>query len=235
MPGRRRAAVALTLPGMDVGRKAGPVSPASRALCAKPGRTKREAPAPRPWEAVLLVVDTAKVSGWAIGVSGSLKHHGEHDTEAHPELTTAVVYRVLCLSVRHLLPVVMVLEAPYGGAKHAGQVHVLIALGVAKERWLRAWREAGQAKSRVCTVEPSVWRGPVLGSWAVGLKREQVRASELSMARGIVGRNDVEPDEAAAICIHHWAAHAAKVGEKLGKRAQRASMAAWTRPAGGAR
>ncbi len=127
------------------------------------------------------------------------------------------------------LPVLLVLEAPYGGAKHAGQVHILIALGVAKERWQGPWREAGQAKSRIVTVEPSQWRPSVLGSGALRMTRQEVRPYELSVARGITRDEAIGPDAAAAVCIHHWASYAPKVGEAIGKRAQKASMQAWQR------
>jgi len=226
---KRRAAVALTLPGLDPAPKAGPVSPQARAMCMRPGRTSRAAPAPKPWECVLCVVDTAKVSGWAIGARGQLRESGQHDTELRPDLTAGVVERAASLAKLLSLPVVLVLEAPYGG-----KTFMLVALGVAKGRWLDAWKRAGQAASRKVTVQPSVWRGPVLGSWAVGVKRDRVRAAELSMARGLVGRDDVGADEAAAVCIHHWAAHAPVVGERIGAKAVRKSMAAWSQR-GGAR
>jgi hypothetical protein len=209
-----------------------PVTPQARAMCS---RGNKAAPAPKPWECVLCVVDTAKVSGWAIGARGVLHGTGQHDTERYPDLTARVVERATSLGKLLGLPVVLVLEAPYGGHKHPGMVPMIVALGVAKGRWLDAWKRAGQAAARKVTVQPSVWRGPVLGSWAVSLARNEVRKAELSMARGIVGREDVGPDEAAAVCIHHWAAHAPKVGEVIGAKALRKSMAAWTRRAGGAR
>lgn len=234
---KRRAAVPLALPGLEAAMapSSRPVTPAAKALTLRPGRGRTRgarcgvAPAPRPWEAVLLVVDTAKRAGWAIGARGKLLNYGEHDTEQYPELTALAVSRAVAESKALMLPVLLVLEAPYGGAKHAGQVHILIALGVAKERWQGPWREAGQAKARIVTVEPSQWRPSVLGSAALRMTRAEVRPFELSVARGITRNEAIGPDAAAAVCIHHWAAHAPKVGEALGKRATRASMQAWQR------
>lgn len=228
---KRRSPVALALPGLEAAMAphARPVSPAAKALTVRAGKGRPSsrarcsvAPAPKPWECVVLAVDTAKHAGWAIGVRGQLLEYGQHDTERHPELTLRACSRASSAGIEHKLPVVLVLEAPYGGERY-----ILVALGVAKERWLSAWRAAGEAKSRVVTVEPSVWRGPVLGSWAVGAKREVVRPHEQSVARGITRDEAIGPDAAAAVCIHHWAAHARKVGDAIGKRATKASLKAW--------
>ena len=216
---RRRAQQTALFAEDGVPRK--PVSPQARAMCS---RGKKQAPAPKPWEAVLAVVDTAKISGWTIGVRGKVVASGEHNTEQRPDLTDRVIADAVSLGELHSLPVILVLEAPYGGNKF-----ILVGLGVAKGRWTDAWKRAKQAAARKVTVQPSEWRGPVLGSWAAKAERDNVRASELSVARGIVGREDVGADEAAALCIHHWAAHAPKVGEALGKRAREKSMAAWQR------
>lgn len=220
---KTRPAIELTLPGMDAGPSRKPITPLARAMSLRGHKArKRTAPAPRPWECVTLNVDTAKNSGWATGVRGKLIAYGEHNTEKYPAATEIVVMQAIALGRDYKLPVIMVLEAPYGGA-----VYMVVALGVAKERWLKAWRECLQAKGRVVTVEPSIWRGPVLGSWAVGLPREDVRASEMSMALGITRQPALGADTAAAVCIHHWAAHAPEVGKAIGERAIKASVKAW--------
>jgi hypothetical protein len=118
-----------------------------------------------------------------------------------------------------------VLEAPWGGS-----VAVVAALGAARERWLRAWRDAGQAGGRVVKVTPSVWRGPVLGRQWVSAPREEVRPQEQLVARAIAGRA-VGEDEAPAILIAKWGSHAAQVGRAIGKRASKASLKSWTQPA----
>lgn len=223
---KRRAAVALTLPGMDVARKLGPVSPQARAMCVRPGRTKRAAPAPKPWQALILAVDTAAHSGWSNWTDGKLDCSGEIDTD------DAVVLQALCrrVTVKGELygrKPVLVLEFWWGGnARTCAGLHVQC------DRWKQAWKATGGAASRIVKVSPGQWRGPVLGSWSVGKKREEVRDAELSTARGIVGREDVGADEAAAILIGRWASFAPQIGDVIGERARDKSTAAWQ---GGAR
>lgn len=221
---KRRAAVALLLPGMDASPRPGPVSPAARALCVPRHKARtRPVPAPEPWEAVIVSVDAARMSGWAIGIRGKLDESGEHDTERFPELTLGVIERGVALAKLHDLPIVLVLEFMWGG-----RVTATVGCAIACDRWRAAWRACGQARGRMGRVQPKQWRGPVLGSqWAIA-KRDEVRPVELAMARGIAGRNDVGPDEAPAICIHYWACRAPKVGLLIGERAAKASLRAWT-------
>jgi hypothetical protein len=221
---RRRTAVALTLPGMDAGPKPGPVAPAARALCVPQSKSRtRPVPAPKPWEAVVVTVDAARMSGWAIGVRGKIVGSGEHDTERHPHLSAGVCEAAVTLGKVHNLPVVMVLEFMWGG-----RVNATVGCSIACERWRAAWRAAGQARGRMGRVQPKQWRGPVLGTCWAHAKRDEVRPVEQSMARGIVGRENVGEDEAPAICMQHWAARAALVGRLIGKRASESSLRAWT-------
>jgi hypothetical protein len=197
------------------------VTPLARATSRQKGRA--EAPSPQPWLAVVLAVDTAARSGWAISVSGRRVDSGEADT-LDTTLLDRVVHWAVDLADLSTLPLVMVLESPWGG-----NVHIVAALGVARERWLRAWRDAGQAPGRVVKVMPGTWRGPVLGREWVSAPRDQVRAHEQRVARALMGR-DVGPDEAPAILIARWASHAAPVGKAIGKRAAKASLREWTQP-----
>lgn len=188
---------------------------------AKRGRSV-EAPAPRPWECVVLAIDTARRSGYAVYARGQLGESGEFDTLDNEPTLERVVTNAVERADSLKLPIVLVLEAPYGGS-----VEVIAALGVARERWLREWRRAGQAPARVVKVMPSQWRGPVLGSAWVGQPREAVRAQEMLVAKTLV-KFPPGPDEAAAILIGRWGAHAARVGRAIGKRAAKASLRAWT-------
>jgi hypothetical protein len=206
-PRRRARHSALTLPGVDYeryGRRA--VTPAARATAH--ARPRTEAPAPKPWLCVVLGVDTASTSGWCIAVTGRRVDSGELDTLDPAELARVVRWAV-DLGTVGSLPVVLVLEAPWGGT-----VATLVGLGAARERWLRAWRDAAQAAGRVVRVKPSTWR-------------EETREQEQLVARAMVGRV-VGADEAAAILIARWAGHAGAVGRAIGKRASKASLRAWT-------
>lgn len=192
------------------------------------------APAPKPWLAAVLAVDTARRSGWALGVCGTHVDSGEVDTFDEQTLELIVdnaLERVRFERVRAdvlagdapRLPLVLVLEAPWGG-----RPDIVAALGAARERWLRAWRTREQALGRVVYVQPSTWRGPVLGRAWVSASRERVREHERRVAAALVG-HFVGPDEAPAILIARWAAHAARVGDAIGKRASDASLRAWTK------
>lgn len=221
-PNTSQMELALTGP---VGRCPTPLSRATSRRGAR-GRVV-EAPAPRPWSAVVLAVDTARVSGWASYIVGAYKDSGELDTLDEDALAGAVG-RSVDLADERGLPVVLVLEAPYGGS-----VAVVAGLGVARERWLRAWRRAEQALGRVVRVTPSQWRGPVLGSKWVGARRDEVRAHEMRVARALLVRERgaaplLGHDEAAAVLIGRWAAHAGAVGRCIGRRAVRRSLRAWT-------
>jgi hypothetical protein len=174
-----------------------------------------------PWHCVVLAVDTATRSGWAIRVAGRAAEFGEADTLDSESLAVIVRWAMRTAS-RVKLPLVLVLEAPWGG-----QMPVLMALGAARERWLHVWRAEQQPMSRVVSVVPSTWRSPVLGRGFARLPREEVRPHEQFVASAMVGET-VRPDEAAAICISRWAERAAKVGKVIGKHAAAASQRTWT-------
>lgn len=192
-------------------------------------RGRHEAPAPKPWQCTLLAVDTARQSGWAIYCMGVLQEHGEVDTLDEATLEQ-LVRNALEIATDCAVPLVLVLEEPFGG-----RPEIVAALGVARERWLRAWRQADQSLRRVVRVQPSTWRGPVLGSEWVSAPRNAVRDQEMRTARALTKRmtrydGSVPPlghDEAAAILIGRWAAHAAAVGRAIGKRATKASLRSW--------
>jgi len=183
---------------------------------------RHTSPAPKPWACVVLGVDTAARSGWAIAVSGKRVDSGEVDTLNTPDIERVVRWAIELGRVGGLR-VVLVLEAPWGGS-----VAVVAALGVARERWERAWRDAGQTVRRVVRVNPSTWRAAVLGRQAIGLEREAVRALEQRVAAWLVGPGRVlGPDESAAVLIAAWGAQAGEVGRAIGKRGQRESMKQW--------
>jgi hypothetical protein len=172
---------------------------------------------------VIVTVDAARMSGWAIGVRGELVESGEHDTERFPHRSAYVCERAVRIAKLSELPVVIVLEFMWGG-----RVNATVGCAIACERWRAAWRAAGQARTRMGRAQPKQWRGPVLGTCWAHAKREEVRPVEQAMARGIVGRENVGEDEAPAICMQHWAARSALVGKLIGKRASESSLRVWT-------
>lgn len=203
----------------------GAVTPLTRARTRK---RKTPPPLPLPWRCVVLGVDTATRSGWAVRTAGKLVRSGEVSTEDDDEMEWIARTTVATALLQHLIPV-LVLERPWGGNDA-----MLIGLGAARGAWLRAWRRAQQPKSRVVRVYPASWRARVLGGGAHALARDVVRPIEMQAAlhecctcnashmqtvrvscRGCI---ELGPDEAAAILISKWAAHAEPVGKVLPER-----------------
>lgn len=180
-------------------------------------------PAPRPWCCSVLSVDTAKNSGWAMWRDGELLDSGEVDTSDSAALDTIVTDFVLSSKEGVERARVLVLERPWGG-----NTPTVIGLAMARERWERAWKDAGEAKMRILSVHPSTWRAKTLGN-VRGLKRPEIRERERRAAVQISGKysGDLGDDECAALCIGKWAAFAADTGTKIGARAVQRSMAAW--------
>jgi hypothetical protein len=160
----------------------------------------------------VLAVDTATRSGWAVGAAVASQDEvlcfGEADT-LDSEALGQIVRWAWCNAQARRLPLVLVLEAPFGGT-----VPMLLGLGAARERWMVAWRQAGLPNAQVVRVQPSEWRAQVLGRRWARAPRAQVRAHEQWTASGLVGER-VRADEAAAILIARWASRAAKVGAVL--------------------
>lgn len=206
-----------TLPGVDVRPRL--VSGLARAT-ARARAGDIEAPCAVPWKCLVLGIDTARTSGWAINVCGQLLDSGEVNT-FHSGALERIVSHAQALALTAGVPSVLVLEAPWGGS-----VKIVASLGASSERWLRPWLQLGEAHGRVVKVMPNQWRGPVLGASFVSCARDKVRAHEVRLASELAGRA-VGSDEAPAILIALWGSRAGRVGKVIGKRATRATVRAW--------
>lgn len=180
-------------------------------------------PRPWPWQAVLLSVDTATRSGWAVTLAGETLAYGEADTLDEQSLSDIVRF-AQSTAERWDVPTVLVLEAPWGGRRNF--LATLMALGAARERWMRAWRAAGLPVSRAVRVKPNVWRRVALGKAYAGAKREVVRAGEQEVASHMAGE-PMRAEEAAALLISVWAERSEEVGRVIGARARSASEHRW--------
>jgi hypothetical protein len=178
-------------------------------------RRPRRPPSVLPWACVVLGVDTARRSGWAIRSRGALLYSGELDTTYAPRVREVIeLAGVIANAAR--LPLVLVLERAYGG-----KAFVLVALGQARERWLGPWVELGYRRTQVVSVLPATWRARVLGRAHAIARRDEVRAVEMQAARRMVAaamRDELGADEAAAILISQWATYAGEVGAVLGRK-----------------
>jgi hypothetical protein len=121
------------------------------------------------------------------------------------------------------LPIVLVLEKPYGG-----NATTIAGIGAMRGRWIDAWESAGGKRTRVVSVATVTYRTRVFGGAASRWKRELARAREVAYAR-TVANTDAGNDQAAAICIGTWAARAAEVAKKLPKRSTKTARTAGKR------
>jgi hypothetical protein len=153
-----------------------------------------------PYALTVLGIDTARISGCAVRVSGRL--HASLEANASDPFELAEVVRYAQRTASAGAPLVVIFERSYGGYRSA-----MIGLGVARGAWNAALTRAGHPKRRIVSVLPTVWRVAVLGRESIGARRAALRAMELRTACAEAGRSDLGPDEAAAICLSAWAAH----------------------------
>ena len=164
---------------------------------------------------VVLAVDTARRSGWAIRHAHRLKYSGEIDTLDYEGLEQ-VCALAANISRNVYLPrsPVLVLERPWGG-----RLNVLVALGMARERWCAAWARVGLPAARIASAYPSQWRAAVLAHGAHRLPREAVRERERLSAQAEVRKGvELGADECAAILMSKWATRAKHIARMGGHR-----------------
>jgi hypothetical protein len=108
---------------------------------------------------------------------------------------------------------VWVFEKSFGGPRF-----VTDGLARARERWDAALRERQVSRRYVHAVQPNTWRSGYFGPKWVRAPRDEIRQHEMMTARAEVGRViELGADEAAAICISHWASRADSVAALLGR------------------
>jgi hypothetical protein len=207
-----------------------------RAQLGAPAKKKTRAKSPRDsgsllaWRCVVLAVDTAANSGWAIRCDGKLAYSGELDTLDAQELDDVIATASGLAHINSDRPLVLVLERAYGGS-----MSTIAGLAAARERWLAGWRRARRSIGHVVSVYPVTWRALILPRGCTRMKRDEVRPYEIAAAQHEVNAcaiarkarfptYGVGDDEAAAILIARWAARAPQVGKVLPKRVRELSV-----------
>jgi hypothetical protein len=181
-----------------------------------------------PHECVVLAIDTAQRSGWAVYVCGELVSSGEVDVLDPSKSTDECgvsgwdADRV-CLHALWEVAFSLDWDAPYS---EAVLVFERPFRGTTQGQWIGAWKAAwarlGGHKRRMVGVYPSSWRARVLGpGWSRAL-RDDVRRAERSLAQSIAGRY-VGPDEATAVLIGRWGVRAGETAAVLPKRRRKAA------------
>lgn len=157
---------------------------------------------------VVLGIDVANKSGWAIGDTGKIVDSGQHQlmsTRGARE-TLHVIERAI--EYAHGAPLVTVFERPWGGRMARGST-------TGEGYWLHALLFAGVPLRLATSVYPSQWRAVELPIGMGSAKREDARRAEQSRAGVLVGGAKVGEDEAPAICIAHWGMFSHEVARML--------------------
>jgi len=139
----------------------------------------------------VLAVDTAATSGWCITDS-----NGKYFTSGECNAFTADVSDACRLVLSHDPKAQLMLEKPSHGNRSQ-----LVGMGAARGAWLAAWGQAGGKKAK--DVFPATWRSELFGDTAKNPTRERLTAQIFSK------KENVGPDEAAAVSIALWAARKA--------------------------
>lgn len=180
-------------------------------------------PSVKPHECVILAVDPAENSGWAIWDSGLLCEWGEADVFG--EGPAGVIDRALKLAADAGVKCVLVVERPFSRRIGSGGFDTT-NVGAADKVWRERAKRAGFSK-RIVRVYPATWRARVLGApWHMA-KRADVRRREQEIAplvvreHGFDEANPPGPDACPAILIGKWGVHAGEVGAVLSSGAPR--------------
>lgn len=173
-------------------------------------RRKQAPPLPplaRPLDAVIVALDAAKRTGWAVYVRGVLHAFGDADSRKHDERGQVIA---IGLRVAEMLrvPCGMLIETPYGG-----YTAVVLSLTETKALWREDWTRMTGTPDRCIDRTAGEWRRGLFGRG--NMPREQARALELQLAKRIVARDlpgvpltAIDGDSAAAICIGSTVTHA---------------------------
>jgi hypothetical protein len=185
---------------------------------ARPQRRRVAAAASfEPLTAVVLAVDQARTSGWALRQSLQVLAIGTTTTarQRHDACRLAIER-----SVSAQLPALLVLEDHEDTAKHAlrrrndeapkANAKSILSLGAQAGRWRESWELAGG--HHVVTVKPRVWRAAVLGKYPHAGRSEWKR---LAQQWASATRRGLSEDEAEALAISHWAIFARESANPL--------------------
>lgn len=164
---------------------------------------------------IVLGIDQAATSGWAIhvgGPKGRIVAHGVARTwEARADVLTQALERAGGV----IGEVLVVFENHAGislskGSREEGKAPtrntaVILGLGAARGRWEEALDRRGHPELMRLSVEPKAWRARVLGL-ALGASRERCKHAALEWASAALYKPIADDNEAEAICIASWGA-----------------------------
>lgn len=194
-------------------------------------RPKRKpAPAARiagykPWAAVTLCVDAGEKCGVAIYDHGIYWDSGYGDGYDASWIQMWICSGAFVAEQREL-PLVLVLEKPpaggraFPGRSPAGPASVIGS----RKLWRKQWNKNADTVNRyVVDVYPPSWRGPVLGTVINPQPRERLRAA-VEKHNDARRAEQMEPNEAAAICIGVWSSNAPDVAAVLPRKLRQCAL-----------
>lgn len=82
----------------------------------------------------------------------------------------------------------------------------ILGMGAARGRWEEALDRAGHPRAMRDTVTMHEWRGAVLGRTFARARKDVAKPEAVRWARAWRGREDIDEDEAEALCMLAWAA-----------------------------
>lgn len=161
-----------------------------------------------PLPVVVLGLDPARVSGWAILVDGQLAASG---TARSASERAQVVSTAQTASEAHQRRLVVVAERWLTGGW--ASFDAIAGLAAAWGAWREALEIAGHPKRRVVRVTPQTWRASLLGGRAT---REEWKRRAVWRVRAEHGI-EVSDDEAEAVLIGQWGSRSLQVARLLPK------------------
>jgi len=188
----------------------------------------RSAPSQRVEISAFLTVDQASVSGVALAGYRDSRMHAMQSgtaTQAVHRVRTvqAALKRAGCMCFVgeqppeypkpcgcrriHTLAVVLEDHSHIPAGKGVGTPQ-LLGMGAARGRWEETLEHMGHPEAMRWRVDMPTWRGAVLGPRFARARKEVVKPEAVRWAKARTRRQDIEDDEAEALCILHWAADA---------------------------
>lgn len=172
-------------------------------------------PTPRPLDAAIMMIDSAKTSGIALYVRGRLHAYNECNAR-DPRARLQVLREFTTTATVRGLPYAVALEVPWGGYQSAAlSLHATAAL------WRDSWLQLEQRAELMVESTAATWRKRLFGN--AKMPRDLARRVELGFAHQVVRRDirdpyirRVGPDAAAAICIGQVMIRSPELQQTLG-------------------
>jgi hypothetical protein len=150
---------------------------------------------------LVLGIDPAQTSGWALLCQGKLVQSG---SVVNAHLRSEVIRLAKHNEVLSGLSLVIVMEDWTAGGWPGHKQ--MFGMGAARGRWLEQIELAGIPSRRVISVYPQTWRAAIFGTGGSKIKGPQYKAMAVAHARSYFGMGrDPSDDEADALCIARWA------------------------------